>query len=761
MTNASTGGGAATQGGTNYQNKVAAWFAVRALAEQGACAPWGLPVTATVDLLRCETTEPVDDILVGLSNEGHVFIQAKHTITFGTKKDSKIADVFDQFVRQYHSYDTTKAEPTWARPLDEARDRLILATTSGASTTITQGLPKLLDRLSKLAPKQPFNDAAASKIERKTLAVLKTHISRPWKRIKGTKPTTGEMSKLASLIRIQILDVDPGEQGEREALDLLQNTVLKSPTDSTAAWKSIFEACATFAADRTGTTRRQLQDRLVAESIDLRVPTSYREDVQILKRHSELTLSTIEPLSEIRLVGNPKVKVVRESTAELKTCAKTGHVIVLGQPGAGKSGALHDLAKTLAPDGDVLLFAVANYEAKSLGGLRTELGCSHDIVEVLRNWPGAKPGFLIIDALDAARTEMGARTFRELIGLLMGHSSRWRVITSIRKYDLRYSQPLQQLFKGAPPSKFFDPEFKAITHIEIPVLSDAELEQVKTQSSQLKEILQNATPSLLTLLKVPFNLKLIAELVTSGVNVSTLTPIRSQIELLERYWQERVIGSDNEGDAREAVLRTGTEAMVTQRSLRIDRATIAHDVSASKPLSQVMSSHIIVEWQPDPDSLPERNVITFSHHILFDYSVARLVFRGVGNKVLAKLEAEPDLLLAVRPSVIFHFQYLWGLDRDHNRFWNTTFEFFTSSKVPSLGKIIGPIVASQMFQTVPDCDPLLRELKDDGSNNHQASVDAFRHMLGALKSAGTDDLRPLAGPEAPPWCALLEQVSRI
>jgi hypothetical protein len=240
-----------------------------------------------------------------------------------------------------------------------------------------------------------------------------------------------------------------------------------------------------------------------------------------------------------------------------------------------------------------------------------------------------------------------------------------------------------------------------------------------------------------------------------------LTPIRSQIELLEKYWQERVINSDNQGDAREAVLRISTKEMVAQRSLRINRSVVAADPSASKPLCQVLSAHILTEWQPSATSQPDRSVITFSHHILFDYSVSRLVFRGTPDTAITRIEEEPDLLLAVRPSLIFHFQYLWGLDLEHDRFWDTTFRFFHSSKIPSTAKIIGPIVASQLFKTLPDCEPLLRELRNEAGTFHKESAEAFRHMLGALKSVNSDDTRPLTGPDSPPWCTLLEQVSRI
>ena len=101
MSTVQTGGGAATQAGTDYQNRVAAWYAVRILAERAATVPLDCPATATSQFLRCETGEPIDDVLVGLSTTGYIFLQAKHKISLGTTSDSELAGVIDQFVRQF------------------------------------------------------------------------------------------------------------------------------------------------------------------------------------------------------------------------------------------------------------------------------------------------------------------------------------------------------------------------------------------------------------------------------------------------------------------------------------------------------------------------------------------------------------------------------------------------------------------------------------------------------------------------------------
>src|SRR6267142_6884544 len=128
MSPSRTAGGAATQAGTDYQNRVAAWIAVRILAEQDASPPWDLPSHVTLEFLRCETEQPVDDLLVGTSSNGHVFIQVKHTLSLETSEDSDLASSLDQFVRQLLAYQGAKTEQRpWERPLDVKRDRLILS----------------------------------------------------------------------------------------------------------------------------------------------------------------------------------------------------------------------------------------------------------------------------------------------------------------------------------------------------------------------------------------------------------------------------------------------------------------------------------------------------------------------------------------------------------------------------------------------------------------------------------------------------------
>src|SRR4030095_7797718 len=133
---------------------------------------------------------------------------------------------------------------------------------------------------------------------------------------------------------------------------------------------------------------------------------------------------------------------------------------------------------------------------------------------------------------------------------------------------------LREQFRGMPPSEFIDPEFGTINHINIPRLSQNELAQLELESPPLYSVVLSAPSELRELISVPFNLRLTAELLGAGLAPADLTPVRTQLQLLHRYWQHRIIRSDGQRDAREAILRHVCAGMVGNRRLRIDRATI-------------------------------------------------------------------------------------------------------------------------------------------------------------------------------------------
>lgn len=233
MNNDGSGGGAAAAAGLEFQYRASAWIAVRIVAEKAACAPWQLPVTTTLDWLRCETEQPVDDLMVGTSDGGHIFCQIKRSLDLSVNPNSDLASTIGQFVRQFLSYrNRTPGKRPWERPLDQLRDRLVLITGLQASGRIRSELPIVLSRIQALGRNQDMDDAASNKQEKRTLSVLLQHIREAWHSAVGSQPGDADLRDLLSLIRIHVLNADPDETAQREAKDLLCASVLIRPEDS-------------------------------------------------------------------------------------------------------------------------------------------------------------------------------------------------------------------------------------------------------------------------------------------------------------------------------------------------------------------------------------------------------------------------------------------------------------------------------------------------------------------------------------------------
>ena len=753
-----TGGGSAAGGGFDYQNRVAAWLAVHILAERAVATQWNLtdPDT-TFEFIRCETKQPVDDILVETSKGGLLFFQVKKNVVLSENSGSAVASAASQFVSQYLASQshTGNAKHSWDRPLDPTRDRLILVTSGQSSAKVRVTLTTVLDRVRKLPKEDRIDAAASTQEETSALNVFIGHIKTAWQEQISEAPLEEDLKKCLSLVYIHTLDLEDGNANRNEAGTILRTAVLSDTTQESGAWYSLVALSAELASKQTGLNRQGLQERLIAAGIRLCAAHSYAPDIDKLERYSVGTYQSLADLAEIRC-GDSVIKINRESSQDLASAAKEQSLLVVGEPGTGKSGALHDLYESLQQDGlDAVFLAADRLESATLGTLRNDLGLAHDLPDVLANWPGTQPGVLIIDALDAARAEQSAKVLRQVIQCVKAAGSRWNVVASIRKFDLRYSPSLRQLFEGVPrtlSNEFVDAEFTNICHINIPQLTPDELHQISDQSTDLSGMLKSAPPDLQELLRIPFNVRLAAELIGGGIPAKELTPIDTQHELLKRYWDWHVIGEDGRDDAREGVLRSICSNMVTERRLRVERAAITTADPTTFALNDLLSAHVISEWQSEGSPTPDRYFIVFAHHVLFDFAVAQLLLAGEVNKTVALFADKPDLCIVVRPSLVFHFRTLWS--NDSPRFWELLFAFSANPAIPEFGRLIGPSVCVDLARTFDDIEPLFEHIE----RGYDTAESTLSYTVGALLNTSQN---VLIGARADAWTQLLDNLAQV
>ena len=136
-------------------------------------------------------------------------------------------------------------------------------------------------------------------------------------------------------------------------------------------------------------------------------------------------------------------------------------MLVTGEPGSGKSGAIYSAARHLIEcNHPVVVISVDRHLATSSDALRRDLGLTKELLDVLRHWRGQHRGVPFIDSLDATRGGPAETVFQDLIRRLNVEAANWTVVASIRVFDLKFGFLYRKLFRGSPvDDEFSDTEF--------------------------------------------------------------------------------------------------------------------------------------------------------------------------------------------------------------------------------------------------------------------------------------------------------------
>lgn len=740
----SSGGGRATAAGVEYQARIAAYFCVKILAEINTAPIWGLDNNEVFEIIEGETSNQIDDLLIRTSSGRRIFINVKHKLVNSTNKTSDFAKAIEQLVRQHLENLESNSQ----------NDKMILVTSSKSSDVIKTHLHNLLSRI-RNSSGQTLMDVSRNDEERKILSNVKKHITDFWTKQTTIDPSDEQIKELLASVWLEILDVDVGGKDEQIAQTWL-NSLILNDNQGAAAWNYLIRFCLTLNSQGGSANRINLQTELLRLGLQLKNTKSYQEDIEKLTALTQRTFQTLRDLSVIK-VGQEEIKIKRPVKDALLSATQFESVVVIGEPGSGKSGGLYDFVEDLLSQRhNVIFLAVDKIEASSKVAFNQELRLEHDFQEVLENWVGADSGYLVIDALDASRDADKAKFINNLLEDVLQNNEWWKVIVSIRKFDLRYNKKLQNLFAGRLENEYTSPEFPNLHHINIPKLNIEEWLQIPRQYIDFGTLFLEASNELRELLFVPFNLRLLGELFGEGVSVGGLSPIRTQIELLERYWRERVIGSDFGGDAREAVLTKAVQLMVIKRQMQLNRRDII-DTTTGNALNEILSQNVLSEWQT-PDAKIEKSVLTFSHHVIFDYAVARLFLRGISDTFIRKLETENELVLAIRPSILLHFQY--ELLKDKQVFWQQVFRIIKSKEIPEIGKLIGTSVAVGSAKDVEFFRPFFDLLTSNNLEAEQIGEKTLTHIARELRVKANESLAFLFSDGKQIWTNFLEELSK-
>lgn len=722
-------GGSAAAGGFEFQEKLGAMFCLQLLAQRPVDHSLGLGA-AVPAWIRFESEAPVDDILVATSLDGIIAVQAKTSVDLSPNPTGGLAKTIQQFVRHWLECRDGDGADLWNRPLDPARDRLVLAVGPLAPSSIRQDLPAALRSLSQPTP------IALTQGEARALEVFKLCVEAAWAATTSEAMPAELLRELAALIRVIRFDPDGTDS---QALDTMAAVVVASqlarPLINTLAVIS-----KRWMTQRSGGDEAQLRQALGAEGIALRAPPQFDRDIQKLKAHSQQIADDLRSYERIEQADGD-IRITRDCQLAALTAAREGSLLLIGEPGAGKSAVINTLARELRTYGDVVEMAVDRYSVEDLAGLRLELDLDHDLVSVLQAWDGPTDGWLVIDALDATRGGKGEAAFRILIERVLALKGRWKVIASIRTFDLRMGVRFRELFKGRPAHvDYQDSTFLMVRHLAVPSWSPEEFERVLDRAPRLREALAGVPAKLQQLAMVPFNTRLIGELLNSGINADAFVHLASQAGLLRLYWDHRItplgVGAD-------ACLLRVVESMVSGRTLRTSIAHIA--TSNPEALDSLLLQGVLARVEND-------RYIQFRHHLIFDYAASRILMNAddIVSGAREYLRGETvGLMLA--PALGFLLQELWSLEDDRERFWTAVERILGSANGDAIFRSVAGRLSAELPETLHD----IRAIAVHTVDGRELAATALRHVVAALAVRVED------APEVnlAPWAALAGELA--
>jgi hypothetical protein len=334
-----------------------------------------------------------------------------------------------------------------------------------------------------------------------------------------------------------------------------------------------------------------------------------------------------------------------------------------------------------------LPIAAEDFDIRSIDELGLALQFKTDILSFLKAL-GTGP-VLLIDGLDALRGELSQRAFRELIRRVSREVSNCSVIASIRTFDLKQSEQLQQLFFSSWPGRSVARTF---TEVAVSPFSEEDLEAVIQQVPGLGLLVESSGTDMEELLRIPFNLHIAASLIQSGVTAEALAGFQSQVQLLDKYWRLR-IEEPKDSSNRKQLLRSIVTEMVNNKSLSVAEAVV--DRAPSEVIAGLQSDEILRKGVTGR--------VSFSHNILFDYGAARLLLDE--ETVFSFVRDDPSRTIFYRPTLSYFFRNLWVKDR--NLFWSTAFSFITAKDLPERATIVPAIVIQEAAGSLDDLAPLI------------------------------------------------------
>ncbi|KIX13696.1 hypothetical protein [Dethiosulfatarculus sandiegensis] len=239
----SNGGGAATNTGIDYQQRLAAYFLIQMLLEMDSLIGIGLDGVHSINTVSFESSSCIDDITL-TTDIGNLYFQAKRNISISGNVNSEFYKTTSQFVNQFLS------DPT-------SNDKYILATSSTASSKVRYDLRKILE--SVRLNDTNFKENPLNKSEKEVYAKLKNNLSTAYQNSTNEVIAETILVSLLKRIYVVIADVQQGTPLEGAILTVLS---ARSKVKPELLFSITISLALSLASQRQSINKRGIESKL-------------------------------------------------------------------------------------------------------------------------------------------------------------------------------------------------------------------------------------------------------------------------------------------------------------------------------------------------------------------------------------------------------------------------------------------------------------------------------------------------------------------
>jgi len=158
---------------------------------------------------------------------------------------------------------------------------------------------------------------------------------------------------------------------------------------------------------------------------------------------------------------------------------------------------------------------------------------------------------------------------------------------------------------------------------------------------------------------------------------------------------------------------------------------------------------------------PNEDVLLFTHHVLFDYAVARLLFRrGRGPATfVGLLQNDRTLAVMAAPSLTLALADLWASEPTRQPFWELALAVAAEDDLPATAHLAAPMTAAEFARDISDLTPLISALGPTSARRPVAER-VLGNLIGAINVRRASGVSPI-GPDSGPWMELARSLAEL